>query len=79
LIYYTATSSLILRDAGSDTQGQLNSEGSEISNVSFIKRSDTQGKGYDTITAVFRVTSKAETRGVREFKDFKTSIGLRKP
>jgi hypothetical protein len=77
--YTNATSSMVLTNMSTGEQKQLNSVNSEVSNVTFTRRSDTEGKNFDTITASFTITGKPIVRGVRDSKSFRTTIGVRKP
>jgi hypothetical protein len=79
LTYSLASSNMILTNSSSGSQSQLNSINTEISDLEFSRRSDTQGKNFDTITVSFTLTSKATIRGTRDEKEFRTTIGIRKP
>ena len=79
LTFAQASSNLTLSDAALGTSNQLNGEGTTISNLLFSRLASSQSAGLEAITISFRLTGKAKARSGQEVKDFKTTIGIRKP
>ena len=59
------------------TTDQLNSVNTTVSNLSFLKLSDTKSKNVNTITATFTLRSKVLQRGQAESQNFKVTAGTR--
>lgn len=76
-IYSLADGNLTLANDVSSTSGQLNSTDTAVSNLSFTRLSDTQGKNTDTLTISFRLTSNIIKRGGPKAENFKTTVGIR--
>jgi len=63
---------ILINDFGND---QLNSNGTQISNVSFTRLGNLGGK--NNLQIKFRLTSTAKRPSGAEIKDFQTTMGLR--
>lgn len=75
--YSLADGNLTLTNDVASTTGQLNSADTVVSNLSFTRLSDTQGKNTDTLTISFRLTSNIIKRGGPKAENFKTTVGIR--
>ncbi len=75
--YSLVSGNLTLTNDVASTTGQLNSADTVVSDLNFIRLSDSQGKGIDTLTISFRLTSSVVTRGESNSENFKTTIGIR--
>ena len=73
--YGVSNNNLILQDSGNNTSDQLNSEGTDVSQISFIRLAG--GDGKDVIQLSFTLTSKVVRRTKKEVMDFQTTGGLR--
>lgn len=76
LTYSISNGNLMLSDSVLNTSNQLNSVDSSISNLNFLRLSDSEGN-YNTVTVSFSLNSKIIRRGGIESETFKTTIGTR--
>ena len=74
--YSLADGNLILSATPSGTQDQLNSYGTSVSDLSFLRLSDVGGE-IDTITVTFTLESIVIRRGGTESETFRITIGTR--
>lgn len=75
--YSLQDGNLILKNFSTLSEDQLNSVNTTVSDLSFLKRSDTSGKTTDTLTITFSLTSKSEKRGYKKTETFNITIGTR--
>lgn len=75
--YSLMNGNLTLTNNVASTTGQLNSADTTVSNLNFIRLSDTQGKNTDTLTVSLRLTSNIIKRGGPNAENFKTTVGIR--
>jgi len=75
--YSLVGGNLSLTNDVASTTGQLNSADTTVSNLNFIRLSDTQGKNNDTLSISFRLTSNIIKRGGPKAENFKTTVGIR--
>lgn len=75
LTYSLNNNNLILQNSGTNSSDQLNSEGTDVSEVSFLRLAG--GDSKDVIQLSFTLTSKVVRRTKKEVMDFQTTGGLR--
>ena len=75
--YSLANGNVILENDVASTTAQLNSLDTTVSNLSFTRLSDTQGKNSDTLTISLSLTSNIIKRGGPKAENFKTTVGIR--
>lgn len=76
--YSSINGDLILSDLSSTYSGKLNSLATTVSNLTFMRSSDTQGKNNDALTVSFTLTSNFSQRSTNKSENFKTTAVLRK-
>ena len=74
VIYSSGSGNLIIENETAGTLDQLNSFGSNISNLSFIR---LDGSGKDNVQINFTLTSETIKQGGAVVKTFQTTAGLR--
>jgi prepilin-type N-terminal cleavage/methylation domain-containing protein len=74
LTYSLVNGDLILQNTTDNVSGQLNSNETTVSNLSFIK---LNGGGKDAVQMSFTLTSEATKRSGKEVVNFQTSGGIR--
>jgi type II secretory pathway pseudopilin PulG len=77
--YALSGNDLVLTNASTGVAAHLNSAGSTISNISFTKLGDINGKQNDTVTITFTIVSKDLVNGVSKSQVFRLTSGIRKP
>jgi len=75
--YSLSNGNLTLTASPSGTTDNLNSVNTTISNLSFLRLSDINGKNINTITATFTINSKIIRRSGVNTENFKTTVGIR--
>lgn len=75
-IYSVAGGNLVV---SSQTEGsqQLNSVGTSVADLNFLRLSDNNSEGVETITASFTLHSTVLRQGESQIENFKTTIGVR--
>ena len=74
--YSLTNGNLMLLATPSGTQDRLNGYNTSVSDISFLRLSDTGGE-LNTITVIFTLNSVVARRGGQERETFRTTIGTR--
>jgi len=76
--YSLSNGNLMLTNSTLGTTDQLNSVNTKVSNISFLRLSDTSSQNINTVTATFTLDSTTIRRNGTNTEVFKATAGIRK-